>query len=150
MSNITLLVKFVHRAVAANALILLAALLGVWSLPSQAGQSNGSFVVSINLNGGGPGGTSNTALCRSSSGIGAFGATLTVVCSNGAIVNLSGNTSNLPWTTTQDSSYRYMLNVYSAGQPLGVVDIYTGVGTVTTWRMIKLNHQDYLEMMLHW
>jgi len=152
MNPITLLEKAAHRAVAAKTLALLAALFGVWALPSQAGQSSAPFSVTINLNGGGPGpgGTPNTALCRSSSGIGAFGATLTVVCSNGAIVSFPGNTSNLPWTTTQDSSYRYMLNVYSAGQPLGVVDIYTGVGTVTSWRMIKLDHQDYLEMMVHW
>ena len=127
---------------------MFAALLGIWALPGQAAQTNGSFPVSINLlSGGGP---SNTALCRSSSGIGAFGTALTIVCSNGTVVNYPGDPSNLPWINTQDSSYDYFLTVYSAGQPIGTVDSYTGVGTVTTWRMINLGHQDYLEMMVHW
>ena len=134
-----------------GSVLLLAALLGFWALPGQAAQGSGSFPVTINfLNGSGPGGTPNTALCRSSSGIGAFGTALTIVCSNGTVVNYPGNLSNLPWMNTPDSSIGYFFTVYSAGQPIGTIDSYAGVGTVTTWRNIKLNHQDYLEMMVHW
>ena len=43
-----------------------------------------------------------------------------------------------------------MLNVYREGQPLETVDSYTGAGTATSWRLLKLNNRDYLEMMLHW
>lgn len=147
MNTATLLENPLNRAVAAKSLALLAALLGVcWPLSSQAGQSSGQFPVAINLQDG----TSNTALCRSGAGIGAFGATLTVVCVNGVLVDFSGNLSGLPWSTMQDSSYRYMLSVYREGEPIGTIDSYTGVGTATSWRMINMNHRDYLEMMVHW
>jgi hypothetical protein len=147
----TLLGKSACRAVSAYALSLLTALLGVWPLSSQAAQRSGSFDVKINLlNSGGPGATPVTGICRSSNGIGVFGATITVFCSTGTIVKYTGDTSNLPWAPIQGSSFRYLLNVNSPGGPSGFIDSYTGVGTVTTWREIHLNHQDYLEMMLHW
>jgi hypothetical protein len=131
-------------------LLLLTTLLG-WASPSQAAQRSGSFKVNINLlSTGGPGAAPVTGICRSSNGIGAFGATLTVICSTGTIVNYSGDTSKLPWAPIQGSSFRYLLNVYNAGGPSAVIDSYTGVGTITTWRQIRLNDRDYLEMMVHW
>lgn len=137
-----------HHAVAAKELLLLAALLGGWVLPSQAAQTSTPFTVSINLQTN-SGVMPNTGICRSTSMIGAFGASMTVYCATGAIASFSGDPSTLPWTTKQDSSYRYVTQVYSSGQLLGTIDIYTG-GTVTTWRVINLAHRDYLEMMVHW
>lgn len=142
--------KSIYHTLAANSLVLLAAVLGAVPLAGAAEHSRAAFPVTINLSySGDPYATPNTALCRSSSGIGTFGSTLTVVCSSGAIVGYAGVNSSLPWVT-QDSPFRYLISAYSAGQPLGVVDSYTGVGTFTTWRMISLDHQDYLEMMVHW
>ncbi len=148
------------RWVAANAFSVLAALLFAWAFPSYAGQGSGQFPVTINLQASGvpptgvaPAGSPAApaaALCRSATGIGPFATTLTVNCATGAAVNAPVNAANLPWTSVPDSSYRYMLNVYSEGKPLGTIDSYFGVGTVTTWRTIKLNDRDYIELMLHW
>jgi hypothetical protein len=131
-------------------LLLLTTLLG-WAFPGLAAQNSGSFNVNINLlSGSGPGAAPSTGICRSSNGIGAFGATITVICSTGTLVTYSGDASKLPWAPMQDSSFRYLLNVYNAGGPSAVIDSYTGVGTITTWRQIRLNDRDYLEMMVHW
>jgi hypothetical protein len=143
--------KSIDHAVAANSLALLAALLYVSPISSEAAQGSRPFTVTINLLSSDPsGGTANSATCRTSSGVGVFGATLTVVCSTGAFVNYSGNSSTLPWTKTPSSAFRYLIAPYGAGLPLGTIDSYTGVGTITTWRTIHLDHQDYLEMMVHW
>jgi len=156
MSNVTLQGKFEPRAGAANVLVLLAALLCAWPIPGLAGQSTGQFPVSINLNGGvpagaAPGAAPNTALCRSGTMVGAFGSSVTVVCSTGAVVSSAGTgASNLPWTTMPDNTYRFMFSAYRDGDQLRAVDSYAGMGTVTTWRKVKLNDRDYLEMMLHW
>jgi len=161
MNTIYLLEKYALQAVVAHTL-LFAALLFVWALPSYAGQgSSGQFAVTINLQTNGTpvgsaliaGGTPTVpivALCRSRAGIGALGSTLTVVCASGMPEAFAGNSSLLRWTSISESSYRYMLNVYLGGEQLGTVYGSTGAGTVTSWRLLKLNNRDYLEMMLHW
>jgi hypothetical protein len=138
----------IHRAVAAKSLLLLAALLGAWASPSQAAQVSAPFTVTINLqtNNDIP---KNAGLCRSASMIGTFGATITVVCSTGAIANISGDSGILPSTTKQDDSYRFLTQISKAGELLGTVDSYTG-GAVTSWRMVSLANRNYLEMMVHW
>jgi hypothetical protein len=137
-----------RRAAAAEKLLFLAALLGVWVFPSQAAQTSAPFNLTINLQNSG-GRIPNSGLCRSTSMIGTFGSTITVYCSSGAIADFSGDPSTLPWTTKQDSSYRFVTQVSRAGELLGTIDIYTG-GTITSWRMIRLVDRDYLEMMVHW
>lgn len=136
-----------HQAVA---VIFLAALLGVWVLPIQAAQINAPFTVNINLQ------TNNSALknagiclSRSTPLIGAFGASMTVVCATGAIAGFSSKPGDLPWTMKQDSYYRVVTRVFEEGKLWGTIDTYTG-GTVTSWRMISQAHRDYLEMMVHW
>jgi hypothetical protein len=148
MKNITLYKNTDHRASAANASAALAALLGVWVLPSQAAQSIGQFPVMINLQN--SGGLPNAGLCRSRTSIGTFGTTVIVDCLTGTVVNFTGNASNLPWATVQDNSFRFMLNSYGAVGLPGSLDNYAGVGTITTWRIIKLSNRDYLELMIHW
>jgi hypothetical protein len=161
MDTIVFLEQPASRVItAANIFLLLAVLLCIWALPSHAGQSSGQFSVNITLQASGvpptgvsPAGTSSApaaVLCRSGTGIGAFGTTLTVDCATGALVSAPANASSLPWTSAPDNSNRYMLNVYSDGKPLGTIDGYFGVGSVTSWRTIKLNDRDYIEMMLHW
>ena len=148
MNKITLHEKSAHQAVAAKASIVLAALLGVWAVPSQAAQSTGQFAVTINLQNSGV--LPNAGLCRSSTSIGTFGTTVIVDCLTGTVVNFTGTSSSLPWATVQENSFRFMLNSYGAvGIPV-TLDNYAGVGTITTWRTIKLNDRDYLELMIHW
>jgi hypothetical protein len=137
-----------HRAAAAGKLLFLAVLLGGWMIPSQAAQTTAPFTLTINLQDSSSV-TPNAGLCRSTSMIGTFGASMTVFCATGAITSFTGDTSTLPWTTMQDSSYRFVTQVTRAGELLGTIDIYTG-GTVTSWRVIRLANRDYLEMIVHW
>jgi hypothetical protein len=68
MNTNTSLKKSEHQAVAAKVSVVLAALLGVFSLSSQAQQSSAQFDVVINLQN--SGGSPNASLCRSASGVG--------------------------------------------------------------------------------
>jgi len=154
-TDAALLEKSVLRITAANILpILAAALLCAWAIPGHAGQSTGQFPVTINLqnsSASAPGAAPNTALCRSGTMVGAFGSSVTVVCSTGAVVSSAGTgASNLPWTTMPDNTYRFMFSAYRDGDQYRTVDNYSGAGTIASWRRIKLNDRDYLEMMLHW
>ena len=142
--------KPAHLALAARAVILPAILLGVWLSPCHAGQSSGQFNVTINLQTGNPAPIATTGLCRSSTGVGMFGAALTVVCATGDIATYSGNPADLPWATIPNNPYRLVTTVTNSGEMLGTIDSYTGAGTITSWRVLKLTDRDYLEMMVHW
>ena len=145
----------------ANTLPVLAVLFGVWALPAQAAQNSGAFNVTINLNGGGaasapvgsaPPSVQASVLCRSGTMVGTFGSAVTVVCATGVTGTSAGTptgAANLPWTSMPDNTYRFMFSTYRDGEQYRTVD-YTGAGTVASWRTIKLNDRDYLEMMLHW
>lgn len=119
----------------------LAALLGLWASHSQAAQSSAQFTVSINLLAASPqpGEPRQTGFCQKSTGAGAFGATVTFVCTTGAMVDIS-----------PDGPYRFVTNISIDGRPLSTVDSYTGIGTITSWRVVNLANLDYLEMMVHW
>ena len=120
------------RQVTAARTFALAAVLGVWALPSHAASSSAQFNVTINLN------PPSTAVCRSSTGTGASGATATVVCATG---------TNLPATPVYEGTYRFMTQ---GGELSGIVDSYTGACTFTSWRVVKLADRDYLEMIVGW
>jgi len=142
MNANTLLKKSEHQAVAAKVSVVLAALLGVFSLSSQAQQSSAQFDVVINLQN--SGGSPIAGLCRSGTNIGTIGSTVSVDC-------MTGNTLSLPSATIQNiGSYRFMLNSYGVTELLDTVDNFSGVSTMITWRAIYLSHRDYLEMMVHW
>ncbi len=148
------------QAAAANTLPVLAALLLLWHAPSHAGQSSGQFPVTINLQGASapvaaappPPAAPATAFCRSGTMVGTFGSSVTVVCATGitGTAGMPTGVSSLPWTSMPDNTYRFMLNNYREGDQPRVIDGYGGAGTIASWRMIKLNDRDYLEMMLHW
>lgn len=142
--------QHIPKSTSAKLISALAVLLGFCVLPSYAAQQNSaSFSVGINLyTGNAP--SNNTGLCRTASGIGAFGTTLTVVCATGSLAGFSSDASSLPWATMQPGTYRFVTQVSSAGEFLGTVDSYFGAGTVTSWRVISLSNRDYLEMMVHW
>lgn len=149
MNANTLLKKSEHRAVAAKVSVVLAALLGVFSLSSQAQQSSAQFDVVINLQN--SGGSPIAGLCRSGTSVGTIGSTVSVDCMTGNTANFSGNALSLPSATIQNiGSYRFMLNSYGVTELLDTVDNFSGVSTIITWRAIYLSNRDYLEMMVHW
>jgi hypothetical protein len=149
MNANTLLKKSEHQAVAAKVSVVLAALLGVFSLSSQAQQSSAQFDVVINLQN--SGGSPIAGLCRSGTNVGTIGSTVSVDCMTGNTANFSGNTLSLPSATIQNiGSYRFMLNSYGVTELLDTVDNFSGVSTIITWRTIYLSNRDYLEMMVHW
>lgn len=149
MNTNTLLKKSAHQAVAAKVSVVLAALLGVFSLSSQAQQSSAQFDVAINLQN--SGGLANAGLCLSGTSIGTLGTTVNVDCMTGTAVNFSGNTLSLPSAKIQNnSSYHFMLNTYGVTELLDTADNFTGVSNIITWRTINLSDRDYLELMVHW
>ena len=149
MNTNTLLKKSAHQAVAAKVSVVLAALLGVFSLSSQAQQSSAQFDVAINLQN--SGGLANAGLCLSGTSIGTLGTTVNVDCMTGTAVNFSGNTLSLPSAKIQsNSSYRFMLNTYGVTELRDTVDNFPGVSNIITWRTINLSDRDYLELMVHW
>lgn len=112
----------VRRFTIAKALGM-AVVLGVWAVSSQAAQTGSSFSVTVSP----PGSpVADEGLCRF---IGAFGTSITVTCSPG-----------LRFITMPPAFDKLQDNEIS----------YTGAGTVTTWRMIRFENGDYLEMTVRW
>ena len=124
-------------------IISFAVILALWALPVQAAQSNAQFTVFIVLQNDG-------ALCRSSARVGVFGQAVTVVCNSGEAVSFSGDTTNLPWSSVQDGSYRFVALAPQSFESLGKLSSYAGIGTVTSWRVVKLSELDYLELTIGW
>ncbi|MEQ1526798.1 MAG: hypothetical protein ABL911_08660 [Gallionella sp.] len=146
MGQSVLLGMLTQTGVAAR-VFALAALLFLWIPFSYAAQANAQFTVDINFHPSNP--TSNAGLCRSSTRIGTFGEAVTVECSTGRAVRFAGNTSNLPWSATQDGYYRFVTQLSGAGVPT-TADQFVGAGTVTSWRIINLADWEYLELMVGW
>ncbi len=126
----------------------LAVLLVLCVQPSYAGETSSQFKVLINLQS--SNGTPNAGICGSSSRIGNFGEVVTVECTTGKVVTFSGSTNKLPWTATQDGSYRYLTHLSEEPVSLGTLDVYAGGGTVTSWRIVRLANRDYIELMVGW
>jgi hypothetical protein len=94
--------------------------------------------------------SSNDGLCRVSNMPGAFGAVVTVVCATGVVVEIWSPNSRSSWLPVPGSSYRFLPPVSLAGVMSGSLDMNTGLGTVTSWRVIKLADHDLLEMTVRW
>lgn len=123
--------KIINRA---NGCVL-TTILALSALQANAGPVNGQFNVTVNLE-------TAPASCRSTNAPGSFGATVTVVCSSGAISETQ--------SPQRGGAYRYIFRVSSGETLLGTIDSYAGVGTVTTWRVAHLADRDYLEMLVGW
>ena len=143
--------RALKKPAVAAAVCVLAALLFLWPSFARAAQDNGQFSVRIALQ---SNQQQNSGLCRSAAQIGAFGLVVIVECDTGAIASYDGNPTDLPWTTMQDnSSFRFVANVTRAGELLGSLDKYDSfaeAGTITSWRLVKLDKMSYFEMMKHW
>ena len=131
------------RALAA---LVLGLLPGAWLSPGMAAQSSAAFTVSVTLN---KPASSTTGLCSSNTGVGAFGATVTVVCGTGIVTGLEAVATGMPRTPTHGGAYRFLTRV-SSDNLSGTVDSYTGAGTSTAYRLVSLAGRDYIEMTVGW
>ena len=122
-------------------------LLGGWALPGNAGQATAEFNVTVSLQKEAV--KSNTGLCRSNSGGGTFGATVTVVCATGAVLGLEAMGKGMPWLPVHGGAYRFLTHVSSENQS-GTVDSDTGVGTSAAVRVVSLTDQEYTELTISW
>lgn len=48
------------------------------------------------------------------------------------------------------SPANFLLHVYRAGEWKGTVEGFTGDGTITTWRIVRVADRDYLEVQVAW
>ncbi|HSI37583.1 MAG TPA: hypothetical protein VK946_00765 [Methylotenera sp.] len=126
----------------------LVVLLSLSILPAQATQLNSQFNVTVNLQTAAS--TSNSAFCRMTDAPGSFGAAITIVCTTGAIVDISPDKAGIPNLPTHGGAYRYLFQASLSGNLLGTIDSYVGTGTATSWRIINLTGRDYLEMLVNW
>lgn len=106
-----------------------------------AGQASAEVRVQVELAGAQVAGA--RVFCSSEVRPNASGATVTVVCSTGAIASLAAPAR---FTLAHGGTYQYLLQV-SKGEPL-VVDSEAGSGAL--WRLVKLGNQEYLELTLAW
>ena len=131
---------------------VLAVVLGSLAAPLGAAQVSGQFNVTVTLQSG----SSPTpmlpqsAFCTTSPGGQAFGATVTVVCSTGAFVDIAPSRSGQPWSPMHGGAYRYIFQASSGGDVLGTIDSYVGIGTTTSWRVVNAVNWDYFEMTTAW
>jgi hypothetical protein len=133
-----------------TASFVLAVVFSGFAISANASQGSGQFLVTATLLGG-----SNppqipaaptTGFCIKNLGASGFGATVTVVCSTGAVVDLGAN----PWLTPQGGAYRYLYQISSGGVLLGTIDSYSGIGNETSWRVVDVMDHKYLEMQVGW
>jgi phosphoenolpyruvate carboxylase len=90
-----------------------------------------------------------TGRCSSDTGVGAFGATVTVVCATGAVTGLEATGTNMPWRPIHGGACRFLTHI-SKDQLSGTIDSYAGVGTSTAFRVVGLPGREYVEMTVGW
>lgn len=131
---------------------MLGVVLGFSTFNLHAEQVSGQFNVTVNLQSSAVASqiAPNSAFCRSTNAPGSFGASVTVVCATGAVVDVSPSRTGLTWSPLQSGTYRYIFQVSRDGDILGTVDSYVGVGSASSWRVINLVDRDYLEMLVDW
>jgi hypothetical protein len=134
----------------ALAWIGIAASCALASAPVSAATAATRFEVKVTL-ASGVGPAPQGDFCRLSNAPGAFGAILTVVCRTGVVVQVESPAGAPGWSAIQGGGQRYHLSSFAqAGVMSGTSDLHTGLGTVTSWRLVNLADRDYLEMTVRW
>jgi hypothetical protein len=111
---------------------LIAAALLAASAGAGAASSNRGLLVTVDL----LNIPDKTVECKRAVMTGADGAKVDVVC------------GLVPPTLSTPS--RFMLQVYRSQERLGTVDSEMDAGTVTSWRVVRLQSREYLEMTVGW
>lgn len=133
-----------RRSGLANVLVLIAGFV-LGGPPVLAAKASTQFDVMINLRS--VERQSQTGLCDSTGATGGTTQTQTIICDSKA-----GTDPQLPHVSSlrakfQGSSYRFIS--YVTG-PAGSVDIYTGAGTSTAFRLVNWADREYIEMTVGW
>ena len=146
----------------------LALALGLLAMDGFAAQTSNAFEVRVGLQQKaivppppnplppGPGGSGNggngigNGLCVNTTSADNFGARATVVCSTGALVDLSSGRSANPWIPMHGGAFRYVTQVFWNGDWIDSIDDSPGAGTVTSWRRVNLADRQYLELTVGW
>jgi hypothetical protein len=81
---------------------------------------------------------------------GSYGALVTVVCNTGVVVEISPPDGHRPGMPIHGGAYRFLPPITWAGVMSGDPDFQTGLGTVTSWRIVNLRDREYLEMTVRW
>jgi hypothetical protein len=120
-----------------------------------AGQASSQFSVTVDLQGGptspAPSPASQSAFCRLTNAPGAFGATVVVVCSTGVVVDqIAPSRTGASRAPLPGGAYRFATQVTREGLIIDERDIYSGLGTITSWRRVNLIDREYLEMTVNW
>ena len=91
-------------------------------------------------------------VCQKAGGIGAFGATVTVVCSTGELVDIAPTAPGMPWLPVHGGAYRYLTQISGGDGLLGTLDVYAGSGTIIWLRVVTSSYadRDYIEMTIGW
>jgi hypothetical protein len=140
------LTRTLSGAAKAGALLILGALVGFFQLPASAREVASHFTVSVTLR---SDKSADKGLCRSDTGVGAFGATVTVVCATGEVTGLEATGDSMPWRPIHGGAYRFLTHI-SKDQLSGTIDSYAGVGTSTAFRVVGLPGREYVEMTVGW
>jgi hypothetical protein len=114
-----------------------------------AAQTSNAFNVVVRLNNPAAPPPSESAFCRSNKGSGSFGATVTIVCATGAVVDIAALGNGIPWKPTHGGAYRFITQFSTATDYRDTIN-NKGVGTVTSWRTVNLQDRDYLELLIGW
>lgn len=128
--------------------LLLAASFAVLAPLANAAQISAPFKVKVSVGGELAGG-----VCSRHTDPSTFGAIVNIVCATGALVGLDAPRSAVAWTPVHGGAYRFTR--VSPDEIRGVSYVqstgsYTGIGTVTSWRMVSLADREYLEMLIDW
>ena len=105
--------------------------------PAYAGESASRLGVSVTLQAEAP---PESGACKTGEVILPQGIAATVTCTPEPVPKQPGNSRVV-------SSVLFHI---SRGTWLGTADESMGLGTVTSWRVIRLANRDYLEMMVGW
>lgn len=137
------------------AMLALCAACGIWSPLASAAQASRGINVTVNLQGGGStplplANQPNSAFCQTSNRPEAFGATFTVVCATGAVVNIESGGAEQSFSPIHGGAYRYVFQANRGSNQLGAMNSHAGTGTATSWRLINLTDRDYLEILINW
>jgi hypothetical protein len=138
------------RSATAAACLGLAAVLGVTGLPAGAAETSSNFNVTVKLGTGTTPPETETGFCRRTNVPGAFGAAVTVVCSTGAVVEISPGHEGPPVVPMHGGAYRFLTLTSGAGVMPDSEENFTGLGTVTSWRVVHLSNRDFLELTVRW
>ena len=131
-----------------SALLAMAVAFAISAPLANAAQISAPFKVKVSV-----GGEISGGICSRHTDPSTFGAIVNIVCATGTLVGLEAPKNAVAWTPVHGGAYRFTR--VSPDEIRGVSYVqstgsYTGIGTVTSWRMVSLADREYLEMLIDW